>query len=826
MSRFSDEFLHELNTADITRLLDWRNIKVKGGNLVEKQIPCVSPAHDDHNPSMSVNIKTGQFHCHGCGVSGTGCISMYAAMTGQDASLDFRDIVESLSDVLGMTPAYKNVNDQAYKKAQTLKEVLFGVVQQSMKTPYFADDRQKVADFCTTRAMTNADREAAKIGFIPRNFPQSPFAKEHAELLMEAGILKVSEKGNVYSPFGGRITFPITNDKGEIIALAGRRIGDESGPKYINSDETSIFHKSQVLYGLYSALKGLGPGEKLDRLIVTEGYMDTISAKTRGFPETVATMGTAATEKHFKLMARKANSIIFVFDPDDAGKRAGERALINALPYAGSMDIRFAEMPDDGDVKLDPDEMLKKHGPEAFSAVIDQALPMAAYAAQFIVGREPKSNLMELLKSGMEDRGKSVFDSMPPGLTRQAMSMEISRLIGSNLGLAIFPEHIGMSIDYDQKIKEVMDENAQLAAENDQLKRQLERLQANQRRPMTIDDARLGTTATAATAAAIQHAMPERQKIDLTNDASQVESTKPNVAPFTMAFISDQKPVIDQWVMISDGRFGVVEAINNEQHRIRFNNGESITTGLSGCVALNPQKVIVSKHNGHFHNAGDRILQTGTGWFGGWPESHFHTAKALLNCDGKPSRLLLESAATLALTVDEVSKGALQQSLLTIRSMSDDELLKKIGADPASRAKSAGVKAEITGEAKSANGSQSDRLPPGFLINAQPKARDFVTSAALGGKILVVDEGIDGGLLLKNPQDNTRHQLQEFGKLLVLKTEGKTLSKVDSPLAKIGQPIFKITKEGSWQSAVPEQWVKEKLDQLAKQPAPSESFSP
>src|SRR5690606_22358137 len=107
---------------------------------------------------------------------------------------------------------------------------------------------------------------------------------------------KVSERsGNTYSPFGGRVVFPITNEKGEIIAIAGRRLGDEAGPKYINSDENPAFHKSQVLYGLYSAVKGLEPGQKLDRLIVVEGYMDAITSQTRGFPATVATMGTAAT---------------------------------------------------------------------------------------------------------------------------------------------------------------------------------------------------------------------------------------------------------------------------------------------------------------------------------------------------------------------------------------------------------------------------------------------------------------------------------------------------------------------------------------------------
>ena len=166
--------------------------------------------------------------------------------------------------------------------------------------------------------------------------------------------------------------FPIRDLRGRVIAFGGRTLGDAK-PKYINSPETPLFHKSDNLYGLYEARKALG---KLSRLIIVEGYMDVVALNQLGFPECVATLGTATTSQHIQRLLRYTPNLLFCFDGDRAGQDAAWKALQQILPvYADNIDIRFAFMPQ-GD---DPDSYVRERGAEAFSAFLKEASTLSAY---------------------------------------------------------------------------------------------------------------------------------------------------------------------------------------------------------------------------------------------------------------------------------------------------------------------------------------------------------------------------------------------------------------------------------------------------------------
>ena len=312
-------------------------------------------------------------------------------------------------------------------------------------------------DYCQSRGLTAAHIEHAKIGFIPRNFHKSPLAKQHQEILLEAGVIAEGERG-LYTPLGGRLTLPITDERNRVIALAGRVISDDAkGPKYRNTSESAAFKKSKVLYGLAHAVANKPDPGKLDRIYVVEGYFDVITAQLNGFPNTVATMGTAVTNEHLKLLARHAEGVTFVFDPDKAGNDASRRALLASLSFVNDLDIRFAFMPQEGDKKMDPDAFIRARGADAFQDILNQAQDIPTFAARYVVGEQPGNNLAALLRSGIEDRGREVYRAIPPGLSRELLAQHIAAEVSHPLKVRLDPEHLGMRINTELAMAELHD---------------------------------------------------------------------------------------------------------------------------------------------------------------------------------------------------------------------------------------------------------------------------------------------------------------------------------------------------------------------------------
>jgi DNA primase len=172
----------------------------------------------------------------------------------------------------------------------------------------------------------------------------------------EAGLLKERDSGGFYDAFRNRLMFPIQDQIGRVIAFGGRKIKDEDEPKYLNSAETRVFEKSGTLYGLYQASRSI---QAERTAIITEGYTDTIACHQAGITNVVATLGTALTPRHAAILRRLCETVVLLFDGDDAGQRAADRAV--EVFFAEDLDVKIATLSSVTDAK-DPDELLKREG--------------------------------------------------------------------------------------------------------------------------------------------------------------------------------------------------------------------------------------------------------------------------------------------------------------------------------------------------------------------------------------------------------------------------------------------------------------------------------
>jgi DNA primase len=169
--------------------------------------------------------------------------------------------------------------------------------------------------------------------------------------------------------------FPIRNVKGECIGFGGRVMGDGT-PKYLNSPETPVFSKGRELYGLYEARQAL---REAGYVLVTEGYMDVVALAQLGFPNAVATLGTACTTDHVQKLFRFTDSVVFSFDGDAAGRRAARKALDGALPFASdTRNVKFLFLP----AEHDPDSFVREHGTDAFARLVSDATPLSRFVME------------------------------------------------------------------------------------------------------------------------------------------------------------------------------------------------------------------------------------------------------------------------------------------------------------------------------------------------------------------------------------------------------------------------------------------------------------
>ena len=357
--RFSDEFLTELKMrCDIEQTISmYVPLKRRGKNLVG-----LCPFHNEKTPSFTVYPDSQSFYCFGCGAGGE-----VIGFIRRAENLDFYEAVKYLADKAGLVMPSEGFDNSMAEKRRRMYEINKEAAR-FFNSCLFSEAGKEGLDYYKSRGMKKSTITRFGLGFAPnswdsllRHMRQKGYSYEE---LYEANLANKSEKdGRVrfYDSFRNRVMVPIIDVRGNVVAFGGRVL-DDSKPKYINSSDTLVYKKSLGVFGLNFAKNS---GEK--SLILVEGYMDAITLHQAGFTNVIACLGTAFTGEMAHLLARYAEEIILCYDSDEAGQKATSRALgvLNSI----GMKVRVVHLSGG----KDPDEILRKFGPERVRSLIDGA---------------------------------------------------------------------------------------------------------------------------------------------------------------------------------------------------------------------------------------------------------------------------------------------------------------------------------------------------------------------------------------------------------------------------------------------------------------------
>jgi DNA primase len=411
-----DSFLQELLArADVVEIVGrYVQLKKTGANFSG-----LCPFHSEKSPSFTVSPTKQFYHCFGCGKHGNAIGFLM-----EHAGMGFVEAVKDLAGQFGLqvpeddrSPQDRALAAQQREKQATLTDVLEKAGEAYRK--HLKNSPRAIA-YLKSRGLSGEVAKQFGLGYAPEGWRSlaSVFAQYDDPLLAESGLVIVNEEDDKrYDRFRDRVVFPIRNVKGECIGFGGRVLGDEK-PKYLNSPETPVFSKGRELYGLFEARQAL---RDKGYVLVTEGYMDVVALAQLGFPNAVATLGTACTTDHVHKLFRFTDSVVFSFDGDAAGRRAARKALEGALPYATDVrSVKFLFLPPEHD----PDSYIRAFGPDAFSRCIGDATPLSRFLVDS--AREGCDLSTAEGRAHMMVNAKPMWSLLPDGALKRQLLAELA----------------------------------------------------------------------------------------------------------------------------------------------------------------------------------------------------------------------------------------------------------------------------------------------------------------------------------------------------------------------------------------------------------------
>jgi DNA primase len=376
--RFPPSFLDEIRErVPISSVIGTRvSFDRKKTNAPKGDFWACCPFHGEKSPSFHCEDRKGRYHCFGCGVTG----DHFKFLTELEG-LSFPEAVQRVADMAGIPmPARDAEMEIREAKRATLYDVM------EMATKFFEDQLQgaggaKARAYLRERGLSAATQHAFRLGYAPesRNALKEHLASKNAtkDQIEACGLVVYGDDKPVsFDRFRDRIMFPIEDLRGRIIAFGGRALAPNAIAKYMNSNETELFHKGKILFNALRARKAAQPqaGQPAKSVIAVEGYMDVIALAQAGFTHAVAPLGTALTEDQLDLLWRMSPEPVLCFDGDSAGIKAAHRAIDLAMPVLKpGFSLRFAVLPEG----KDPDDLVKSSGPQAFQNVLNDARPLA-----------------------------------------------------------------------------------------------------------------------------------------------------------------------------------------------------------------------------------------------------------------------------------------------------------------------------------------------------------------------------------------------------------------------------------------------------------------
>lgn len=419
-------FIQELIArADVVEIVGrYVQLKKAGANFMG-----LCPFHGEKSPSFSVSPTKQFYHCFGCGAHGNAIGFLM-----EHAGMGFVEAVHDLAGQYGLQVPEDDASpaERARAASQRQKQATLTDVLEKAGDAFRKHLRQApgAIDYLKGRGVSGEIAKQFGIGYAPPGWRTlaGVFPDYEDPRLAESGLVIVNtEDGQVeaseakrYDRFRDRVMFPIRNVKGECIGFGGRVLGDEK-PKYLNSPETPVFSKGRELYGLYEARAAFR-----DRgyALVTEGYMDVVALAQLGFPNAVATLGTACTTEHVQKLFRFTESVVFSFDGDAAGRRAARKALDGALPYAtDTRSIKFLFLP----AEHDPDSFIREFGADAFARFVQEATPLSRFMIE--AAREGCDLGTAEGRAHMSSNVRPLWSALPDGALKRQLLSEIATLV-------------------------------------------------------------------------------------------------------------------------------------------------------------------------------------------------------------------------------------------------------------------------------------------------------------------------------------------------------------------------------------------------------------
>lgn len=370
----SNDFIDEVrNRNDIVAVLsEYINLKKAGKNF-----RALCPFHTEKTPSFTVSTQKQIFHCFGCQVGG----NVFNFVMKID-NLSFMEAVEKLAKRVGLSLPQQTYSKVDFEKNKERENIFAANL---LAAEFYEQCLQKLPEakvavsYLKKRGLTLEVQKKFKIGYAPQGGDSFlKLAKTQGlqlEVLQKAGLVN-NNGGRYYDYFRQRITYPILDAKGRVVAFGARTLSENIGPKYLNTAETAIFSKSKILYGLNWANNSI---RQKNEVMLLEGYMDVIACHQFDIENCVATMGVALTAEQIELIKRYSNKIVIIYDADQAGVTATLRGL--DLLMDSGLEVRVATL----EAAKDPDEFLHKNGKAALEKIVADSLNIVEYKMEQLI---------------------------------------------------------------------------------------------------------------------------------------------------------------------------------------------------------------------------------------------------------------------------------------------------------------------------------------------------------------------------------------------------------------------------------------------------------
>lgn len=379
--QFIDELVARSDIADVVS--SYVHLTQKGGNLWG-----LCPFHNEKTPSFAVSPDKQIYHCFGCGKGG-GVISFIMEME----NLSYPDAIRLLAQRAGMEVPDTGTDEAGRKKRARILEAN----KQAARFYYEylnSPGGKRVQDYIAQRQISRRYAVRFGLGAAPDSWDEltkALTARGFSKMeLIDAGLAVAGKNGGVYDKFRSRLMLPVIDVRGDVVGFTSRILPGEEGAKYLNTPETMVFRKGRLIYAL-----NLAKTTKRPNLVLVEGNIDVITLHQAGFDNVVATMGTALTEEHARVLARYTKELVLCYDNDEAGKKSTQRVL-DILKNA-DLTVRVLQLPNAYDsegkpIKQDPDDFVKKFGPAAFEKCLNGSAGQNDYRLGDLMSRHDLSS--------------------------------------------------------------------------------------------------------------------------------------------------------------------------------------------------------------------------------------------------------------------------------------------------------------------------------------------------------------------------------------------------------------------------------------------------